>query len=123
MRVRTCVNRTVSRTREIERICEISVLGNVAGVFQNTNPMFASRIKQSADAAEGARMRLMNALRVVNERIGSHPFVAGQHPSIADCTLLAALDFATFAGIEMPTGCNNIARWSVAFHQRPSASA
>jgi hypothetical protein len=41
-----------AHTRELERICEIGVLNNLAGVFQNTNPMFASRIKQPPEAAE-----------------------------------------------------------------------
>jgi len=65
----------------------------------------------------------MNALRVVNDRIGANPFVAGQHPSIADCTLLAALDFAAFAGIELPKELTNITRWYAAFHARPGAIA
>ena len=112
-----------ARTRELERICEIGVLNNVAGVFQNTSPMFAGRLKQSAEAAEAARQRLANALRVVNERIGSNPFVAGRQPTIADCTLLAALDFGAFAGIEVPKEHANVVRWSAAFHQRPSAKA
>jgi glutathione S-transferase len=112
-----------ARTRELERICEIGVLNSVAGVFQNTSPMFASRIKQSAEAAESARMRLMNTLRVLNERIGNQPFVAGRNPSIADCTLLAALDFGVFAGIELPKELTNLQRWATQFRKRPSAKA
>ena len=65
----------------------------------------------------------MNALRVLNDRIGSHPFVAGREPSIADCTLLAGLDFATFAGIEIPKELVNLQRWATQFRKRPSAKA
>ena len=112
-----------ARTRELERIAEIGVLSGVAGVFQNTHPMFAGRLKQSKDAAETAHMRAMNALRVLNDRIGSRPFVAGGRPTIADCTLLAALDFAQFANVEVPNELTNVRRWATEFRKRPSAKA
>jgi len=112
-----------ARTRELERIAEIGVLSGVAGVFQNTHPMFAGRIKQSADAAEAARGRCMNALRVLNDRIGNNPFVAGRTPTIADCTLLAALDFAAFANVDVPKDLANVQRWVTEFRKRPSAKA
>jgi len=112
-----------ARTRELERIAEIGVLSGVAGVFQNTHPMFAGRIKQSPDAADSARMRTLNALRVLNDRIGDNPFVAGRQPTIADCTLLAALDFAAFANVDVPKGLGNVQRWLTEFRERPSAKA
>ncbi len=112
-----------ARTREAERICEFGVLGSVATIFQNTHPFFAQRVKQSADAAESARGRLHNALRVLNERLAATEFVAGSAPTIADCTLLAALDFAAFGGIEIPADYTHVHRWHTAFTQRPSAQA
>jgi glutathione S-transferase len=111
-----------ARTREIERICDLGVLGAVAQIFQNTHPFMAGRLKQSADAADNARGRLATNLRVVNDRIGNRPFVAGERPTIADCTLLAALEFADFAGIPIDGGLANVARWRTAFEKRPSAA-
>jgi glutathione S-transferase len=126
---RTPVER--ARTRELERIAEIGVLSGVAGIFQNTHPMFGPGsplaqgmgVKQSADAAESARRRMVNALRVLNDRIGAQPFVAGRHPTIADCTLLAALDFAAFANADVPKEFANVHRWAAEFRKRPSAQA
>ena len=112
-----------ARTREAERICELGVLANVATIFQNTNPFFAQRVKQSPEAAENARTRLNSALRVVNDRLSKTEFVAGAAPTIADCTLLAALDFAAFGGIEVPVEFGDVHRWYEAFKQRPSAQA
>jgi len=112
-----------ARTRALERIAEFGVLNTVGTIFQNTHPFMAGRIKQSPDAAETARTRLNAALKVLDDRIGSQPFVAGGRPSIADCTLLAALDFAGFAGIELDPAFKNIARWQQSFKQRPSAAA
>jgi len=112
-----------ARVREAERICDLGVLGSIGTIFQNTHPFFAQRVKQSADAADNARPRLQNALKVIDDRLAKQKFVAGDKPSIADCTLLAALDFASFAGIEIDPAHGNVHRWYQEFKQRPSAQA
>jgi glutathione S-transferase len=112
-----------ARVRELERICDLGVLLRVGTIFQNTHPFMAARIKQSADAADNARGQLLNALKVLNAAIGSQPFVAGDRPTIADCTLLAALEFADFAQVPIDPACTNVARWCTTFRQRPSAQA
>ena len=112
-----------ARVREAERICDLGVLGSVGTIFQNTHPFFAQRVKQSADAADNARPRLNNALKAIDDRLAKHKFVAGEKPTIADCTLLAALDFASFAGIEIDPAHRNVHRWYEEFKQRASAQA
>jgi glutathione S-transferase len=112
-----------ARVRELERIAEIGVLLRVAQIFQNTHPFMAGRIKQSADAAETARNALAANLKVLDAKIGNHKFVAGERPTIADCTLLAALDFAEFAQAAIDPSCTNVARWYADFRQRPSVQA
>ena len=112
-----------ARVRELERIADLSVLGGVGQYFQNTHPFMAQRFKQSPDAAENAKARIATGLKVLDAAIGSKPFVAGERPSIADCTLLAALEFAEFAQAPIDPGCKNVARWYKAFKERPSAQA
>jgi len=112
-----------ARVRATERICELGVLSNVAAVFQNTSPFFAQRVKQSAEAAENGRTRVGINLKVLDGLIGSHPFVCGARPTIADCTLFAALEFAQFAGLPIDPQFANVIRWHSAFKERPSASA
>ena len=112
-----------ARVREIERIAEQGVLLRIATIFQNTHPFMAGRLKQSADAAENARNQLATFLKVLDRRIGNQPFVAGERPTIADCTLWAALEFAEFAQVAIDPGCANVARWYQSFRQRPSAQA
>ena len=112
-----------ARVRALERIIEIGILLRVATIFQNTHPFMAGRIKQSADAAENARTQLAGTLKVVDQKIAQHPFVAGERPTIADCTLLAALDFAEFAGVAIDPAFANVARWHADFKKRPSATA
>jgi glutathione S-transferase len=111
-----------ARVRELERIAEIGVMTGVAAVFQNTSPFFAGRLKQSPEAAENGRARIANNLKVIDDRIGKNPFVAGSRPSIADCTLCAALGFGEFAGIPLDEAqFPNAARWHAEFKKRPSA--
>jgi glutathione S-transferase len=112
-----------ARTREVERWCELGVLGTVAQIFQHTSPLFAGRLTQVPAAAENARVRLANTLKVVDARIGKSPFVAGQRVSIADCTLFAALEFANVAQVAIDPELAQLARWYAAFKVRPSASA
>jgi glutathione S-transferase len=113
-----------ARVRETERICDLGVLLQVGTIFQNTSPFFAGRVKQSADAAETAKGRLANALKVLDAKVGSKPFLCGDKPTIADCTLFAGLEFAAFAGnCADLSKAPNLARWHEAFKQRPSAQA
>jgi glutathione S-transferase len=112
-----------ARVRELERMVDLGVLLRVATIFQNTHPFMANRLKQSTDAADNARNQLATFLKVIDRRIGSLPFVAGNRPSIADCTLLAALNFAEFAQVQVDPGCTNVARWYSGFRERPSAQA
>lgn len=112
-----------ARVRALERLIELSVLGRIAVIFQNTHPLFASRVKQSPDAAESARTALAGNLKILDEKIGTNAFAAGAKPTIADCTLLAALQFSEFAQIPIDASYTNIHRWYEAFKQRPSAAA
>jgi glutathione S-transferase len=112
-----------AKVRRLERVIELGVLSNIGTIFQNTHPFMAGRLKQSADAAENARTRLAANLKVIDAAIGDKAFAAGAKPTIADCTLLASLGFAEFAGVEIDPSCKNVARWYEAFKQRPSAQA
>jgi glutathione S-transferase len=112
-----------ARVRSLERIAELGVLSRVAAIFQNTHPFFASRVKQSPDAAENARGQLASVLKVVDGAIGGKPFVAGERPTIADCTLYAALEFAELAAVPLDPAHGNVGRWYADFKKRPSATA
>jgi glutathione S-transferase len=113
-----------ARVRETERICELGVLNAVGTIFQNTSPFFAGRVKQSADAAETARGRLATCLGVLDRKVGEKTFLCGDRPTIADCTLVAAIEFANFGGIAIDwTALPNLAGWYERFRQRPSAQA
>ena len=54
----------------------------------------------------------------------SHPFFAGERPTIADLTAYASLEFASMMGHPVDLGRRpNVGRWFESFSKRPSASA
>ncbi len=112
-----------ARVRALERIAELGMLNSIAVIFQNTHPFMAARLKQVPETAENARARLAANLKVLDDAIGSRRFVAGERPTIADCTLLAALEFGEFAGVPLDPAFRNVGRWYGAFKERPSAQA
>src|SRR5262249_6847826 len=107
----------------LERLIELSILGRIAVIFQNTHPLFAGRVKQSPEAAESAKAALTTNLEILDAKIGNNKFAAGDKPTIADCTLLAALSFAQFAQVAIDPKHKNVHRWYEGFKQRPSAAA
>ncbi len=108
-----------ARVREIERTIEFGVLARVARIIHNANSPLPG-VKGIPEVAAMERARLPKLLGIVDARIGEHPFVAGAEPSIADCTLYAALRFAEFGKVEIDPGCRNLHRWLASFRERPS---
>jgi glutathione S-transferase len=117
-----------ARVRALERLAELGVMFRVSTIFLNTHPFvnnsaLAGRLKQSPDAAAYSRWYLEQALEVLDQALSSREFVAGDHPTIADCTLFAALDFAEMTQISLGGSYANVSRWHAAFKKRPSAVA
>ena len=115
---RTVVER--ARVRELERIADLGVLLPVARIIHATNSPLG--LPPNPGVAQAARAMLPDALRVLDDRMGNGcPFVAGATPSIADCTLAAAFQFARFGGVEIPADLHHLMRWDAAYRARPAA--
>jgi glutathione S-transferase len=109
-----------ARVRRLERIADLGVLIPVARIIHATrSPLGLPPVPQIAEAA---RRVLPNALGVLDSEIGDRRFLAGTHPTIADCTLFAAFRFARFGDVEIGPAYRNLARWSTEFGERPSAN-
>ena len=106
-----------------QRRIEINLFGQIGRYFQHSSEMFKTRIKQVPEIAAAAKDGAVAQLRFVDGLIGERPFVAGERYTIADITLLVAVDFAKFAGIPLEPGMTNLARWHTAVAARPSARA
>jgi len=65
------------------------------------------------------RDALPNGLRVLDSRLADgRSFVAGDRPTIADCTLQAAFQFARFGKVEIDPTFENLARWDRSYRAR-----
>jgi len=108
-----------ARVRGLERQCDLGVLIPIARFIHATAsplglPPVPEVAKQSWEALE-------KNLVVLDARIGEGPFVAGERPTIADCTLWAGLQFAAFRDVEIDPRYAHVAAWRARFAKRPSA--
>jgi glutathione S-transferase len=111
-----------ARVRELERICDIGVLLSTARCVHATRSPLG--LPPSPEIAENAREALKRPLRLLNDRLGDgRPFVAGSQPTVADCTLAAALQFGRFGEVALDPALENLHDWDRRFRERPSAKA
>ena len=111
---------TRARTRELDRIIEIGVLYPIGRIVHSTNSPLG--LPPNPAVAEFFHEVLPPNLAIIEERLrDGRPLLMGDQPSIADCTLAAALQFGRMAKVDPGSGYENIARWDLAFRERISA--
>lgn len=107
-----------------QRRIELGLFEAVAQCFRHTHPAMASLEGQQFTAwGEANRTRAPAQLAMIDAELGLHRFVAGDAYSIADITLLVAIDFMKPARIDRPVGLANVTRWYDEVSSRPSAKA
>ena len=98
-----------ARTREAERDIEFAVMLRILRyVHAHKSPL---GLPPNPAVAELELARLPNGLKRVEARLEGNEFVMGTTPSIADCTLLAALNFGRFADLDPAQDYPNIGAW------------
>ncbi|MBZ6378477.1 glutathione S-transferase family protein [Pacificimonas aurantium] len=120
-----------AQVEQWQRRIEFDGFFNVASVFRNTAPHFATRsapgsapdTRQIPDLAERGRILLPGFFRMVDDRLRDRQFVVGDTLTVADITLFCTIGFARWVDIGIPDDCPNLHRWNEAFRQRPSAKA
>ncbi len=107
-----------ARVRGLERLADIGVLIGVARVVHSTNSPLG--LPPNPAVAAQAREALLEPLGVLDAALSDgRPFVAGDRPTVADCTLQAAFQFARFGAVEIPPRFEHLARWDHAYRERP----
>ena len=76
-----------------------------------------------AEWGEANRPRALDMLKILDDQLAKHPFIAGANFSVADITAMVAVDFMKPAKIEIPTTLVNVVRWHKDVSARPSAKA
>jgi len=106
------------------RFVELGVFSQVSFVFRHGHPGMAGfEVPQVADWAEVNRGRALEQLAWLDGELGRRAFVAGDRFTVADITLLVAVDFMRAARIALPEDLANLKRWYAEVSARPSAAA
>jgi glutathione S-transferase len=109
-----------ARVRELERICDLGVLISIARIVHATRSPLG--LAPSPEIAENAQAALKRPLRLLDDCLADgRTFVAGSQPTVADCTLAAALQFGRFGEVALDPSLENLHAWDRRFRERPSA--
>jgi len=111
-----------ARVRELERIIELGVLLPIGRIIHATKSPLG--LPPNPEVASHFRKILPEALQVLDARLSDRrPFVAGERPTIADCTLAAAFQFARFGKVDIDLAFQHLAQWDSRYRARPSAKS
>ena len=111
-----------ARVRELERIAEIGVLHPIARAVHATRSPLG--LPPAPEVAAHALAMLPAGLARLDAVLADgRPFVAGEHASLADCTLAAALQFARFGQLALPGAHAQLAAWDQRYRARAPAQS
>jgi glutathione S-transferase len=106
------------------RRCEINFFANVAAVFRHLHPaMKELEVPQIPAWAEANKPRVTEFLQFIDGELAKREFIAGDRYSVADITMLVAVDFMRPSKLPMPETLTNVKRWHAAVSARPSSKA
>jgi len=106
-----------------QRRAEQKFFFEVAGAFRNITGFFKDRETCVKEWGQVCAKKATASLAMFDKQLASHRYLAGDTFSIADITLVAALDFAKqIKVVEIPK-LDHIERWYGEVNERPSMSA
>ena len=109
-----------AHTLTIERIAELGVLFPMARIVHATDSPLG--LPPNPAVAEHSRAALPAGLQLLNDRLADgRPFLMGEQPTVADCTLAAGLQFGRFGKIEVDPSYTHLRRWNDHYRERPAA--
>jgi glutathione S-transferase len=113
-----------AKIEEWNRRAEHEVLLPIAQVFRNSHAFWVGRIEQAAGFADIMKKLVTQRMSWLNDELADHDFLAGDRFTVADITLLCAIDFGKPSGIRVdPSTLPHLARWYHLVNGRPSAKA
>jgi glutathione S-transferase len=106
------------------RRAEMNLLASVAAVFRHSHPaMKELEVPQVSAWADANRPRVTSFLELLDHELGKRRFIAGERYTVADITMLVAVDFMRPARLVLPNNALNVMRWHAEVSARPSTSA
>ena len=84
--------------------------------------MFKPEADRNPAVAADAEERLQRPLKVLDDHLGAHAWLVGDHFTIADLNVASALGSAGMAGVDL-SAFANVTKWLAACTARPAAAA
>lgn len=107
-----------------QRRLDLGFFLHVAQAFRHLHPKMAHlEVPQVPSWGEANKEKALTMLELIDTQLGQSRFLAGPDFSIADITLLVAVDFMKPAKLMLPAGLDNVRRWHQDVAARPSALA
>lgn len=104
-----------------DRRMELNLYQPVSMVFRHLHPAMAERENpQVAAWGEVNKPRVQFCLELLDQQLGSHPFIAGERFSVADITAVVSVDFMKPAKLVVPEDLKHLRRWYAEVSTRPS---
>jgi glutathione S-transferase len=109
----------------MQRRVEVGLLDALTIYFDHAILDLGSKIEtyQTPKWNRHGRARALASMRYLDGVLGDHPYLAGDHFSMADISAFAALAFADFVRIERPASLQHLAIWRARVAARPSIAA
>jgi glutathione S-transferase len=106
------------------RRMELSLFGPIGRAFQNTSPMFATRIKQFKDYGAAQLEFVKSQLAWLDGQLKGREFIAGPRYTMADVHATAAIIFGQQTlDLKIDPALKELTRWHTAVSSRPSYNA
>lgn len=105
------------------RHAELEMLWPIAQTFRNTHAFWQGRIKQSPEFGAITKEIANDRLDWFEGELGKRPYLAGDRFTVADITLLCAIDFGRIVDIRIGDARPNLKRWHTDVSARPSSKA
>lgn len=105
------------------RRVEFVLMGPVGNFWRHAHPYTAKVVKQFPEFGESNREATAAAMRWFDRELEGRDFILGDYFSAADIMALCVVDFAKFAGLDMPEETPHLHAWHKRVSSRPSAAA
>jgi glutathione S-transferase len=105
------------------RHAELEMLWPIAQTFRNTHAFWQGRIKQAPEFGAITKDLAYERLEWFDGELGKRAYLAGDRFTIADITLLCAIDFGRIVDIRLSDAHPNLKRWHAEVSARPSTKA
>ena len=114
-----------------QRRAELEGGAAVEDIFRNSHPLMVDRglqgtsepVPQIPALVDRGMGRLRRFFEKFDGQLSENRFLTGDSFSVADITMLCAIDFARWCQVDIPAGCPHIHRWYAEVSSRSSAAA